>query len=1030
MSDEDSSGAGSTPERKVDSTPGPDPPRPPTRGFPIVGIGTSAGGLSALEAFFSGMPADRDPGMAFVLVQHLAPDHESLLPELVRRQTRMQVFQAEEGMEVERNCVYVIPPNRDLSLSEGRLHLTEPGAPRGQRLPVDFFFRSLAKDRGSLAVGVVLSGTASDGTLGLRMIKGNGGMAMAQAPETTEFPGMPQSAISTGVVDVVLPPGEMPRRLMEYARTALKGASRAPGPARSPPQAPRPESPQAASPSGSPDAWEMLFSLIRDQTGHDFSEYKDTTVHRRLQRRMAVHQIDRLEDYVRFLNASPEEVEALFQDLLIGVTRFFRDPEAFQSLGDALSDVMAEKSPGSLLRVWVPGCSTGEEAYSIAILIRERMAEMDRSFQVQVFATDIDPRSIQVARAGVYPASIAPDLPEGGLTRFFVPNKDEEASYRIREDIRKMLVFSEQDVLRDPPFSRLDLISCRNLLIYLNGDLQKQLIPLFHYALRPGGLLFLGTSESVGEFVDLFTPLDRRMSLYLRQDGPHDHARPASGRVGRPQRRIPSAQSPMEEAPRTASTPLRRLTEAALLEETGAVAALVDEAGEILYLHGRTGLYLEPAPGDGRMNVLRMAREGLRRELTIALHGATTRRERVVRDGLEVRTNGDSVKVDLVVRPVSEGPPATPGSVGEEASPLFLVILTSVPSRAPIETAQSASGEEAGHDPELAGRIAHLERELEASEEYLRATQEEMQSTHEELRTSIEELQSTNEELQSTNEELETSQEELQSLNEELATVNAELETKVSDLSRTQDDMNNLLSGTGIATVFVDQELRIQRFTPTATRLINLIKGDLGRPVGDLASKLVGYDSLAADAGRVLETLESRELEVQADDGRWYLLGIRPYRTLANVIEGVVITFIEITELKKAQAAARETEGLRRLAVVVRDSSDPIVSLDLEGRIRGWNPAAERVYGWSEEDALRMDYMDLVPEALRAETRSMLKTARDGRDLEPRRTERRTRDGEAVTTWLTATALVDESGRPYGISSTERPLQPEAPEEG
>ncbi len=1022
MSDQDSPETGPEPEGKIDSTPDEKSDRHPDPGFPIVGIGASAGGLAALEAFFSAMPADRDLGMAFVLVQHLAPDHESVLPELIGRQTRMDVFQVEDGMEVEPNAVYVIPPNRDMSLSDGRLQLTEPDAPRGQRLPIDFFFRSLARDQGARAICVVLSGTASDGTLGLRMVKDEGGMAMAQDPETTAYSGMPESAIGTGLVDFVLPPEEMPGQLMEYARRTSEGMAE--------PNRRKTKTPRTESPPGSPDALEMLFSLIRDQTGHDFSQYKDSTVHRRLKRRMAVQQVDRLEDYVRFLKTSPEEVETLFRDLLIGVTRFFRDPEAFQALGDAVSELMAEKPPGSGLRVWVPGCSTGEEAYSIAILLRERMEAMDRSFRVQIFATDIDPRAIKVARAGVYPASIAPDLPDNGLTRFFVPNEGDEATYRIREDIRGMLVFSEQDVLRDPPFSRLDLISCRNLLIYLTGDLQKQLIPLFHYALRPGGLLFLGTSESVGEFTSLFAPVDRRMSLYLRQESPRPYARLTAGPFGRPRKGTPSGRHSTEETPRPPPIPHRKLAEAALLEETAAVGALVDETGKVLYLHGRTGRFLEPAPGDAEMNVLRMAREGLRRALAIAFQSATTRKEHTHRDGLQVKTNGDSVMVDLVVRPVSAGSPANVGSEEEEGSPLFLVILKPVSFPPPHGADQGAPEAKGGHPPAVEGRIVELEEELEASEEYLRATQEEMQSTNEELRTSIEELQSTNEELQSTNEELETSQEELQSLNEELATVNTELETKVSHLSRSQNDMNNLLAGTGIATVFVDQELRIQRFTPTATRLMNLIKTDEGRPVGDLASKLASYDSLAADAGRVLETLEPRELEVQADDGRWYLLGIRPYRTLENVIEGAVITFIDITELKKAQAAVRETEGLRRLAVVVRDSSDPIVSLDLEGRIQSWNPAAVRVYGWTEEEALQIDYLDTVPEPLMAQMRSMLETARRGEDLEPLRTERRTRDGETVTIWLTATALVDESGRPYGISSTERPLQPEPPEEG
>ena len=993
----------------------------PQLDVPIVGIGASAGGLSALEAFFSGMPPDRDPGMAFVLVQHLAPDHKSILSELISRQTRMKVVQVEDGMQVEPNCVYIIPPNRDMALSEGRLHLTKPELPRGHRFPIDFFFRSLAKKRGDRAICVLLSGTGSDGTLGLRTIKGEGGMAMVQEPETTEYPGMPQSAISTGLVDFVLPPGEMPGKLMEYAQAALEGVALSDGS----------RTPQPEPPAGSRDVLDMLFVLIRDRTGHDFSGYKGSTIHRRLQRRMAVQQVARLEDYVRFLKASPEETEALFRDLLIGVTRFFRDPEAFRALADTISDLIANKAPGSAVRVWVPGCSTGEEAYSIAILLRDKMEEMEKSLRVQIFATDIDSRAIEIARSAVYPNSVAQDLPDGVLTRFFILEENEEPAYRIRKDVRKMLIFSEQNVLQDPPFSRLDLISCRNLMIYLSPALQKQLVPLFHYALNPEGVLFLGTAESIGDSTDLFLPLERRMGLYRRQEVPHAPPRRLRGLTARPGRKRSRTRESTPGAPDGAPIHHRRLTETALLEETGSVAALVDEGGEILYLYGRTGLYLEPAPGDGVMNVLRMAREGLRRTLAIDFRRATSQQERVRREGVEVKTNGDSVRVDLVVRPVSDGLPASEGSTGEPSSPLFLVILKPVPSPAPDKEAQAAPGEEKTTDPGLTRRIAELERELEAKEEYLRATQEEMQSTHEELRTSIEELQSTNEELQSTNEELETSQEELQSLNEELSTVNTELESKVADLSRAHDDMQNLLSGTGIATVFLDQQLRIQRFTPTTTRLMNLIGADVGRPVGDMATTLVSYDSLAADAARVLETLETRKLEVQARDGQWYLLSIRPYRTLENVIQGAVLTFTDITELKSAQAAAREAEDLRQLAVVVRDSNDPVVSLDLEGRIRAWNPAAERVYGWNEEDALQMSYLDIVPEGLRAEMRSILEaTAGNAQELAPLQTERLTREGETVTIWFTASVLVDESGQPYAISTTERPTSPAAPEGG
>lgn len=1012
------------PEDGAGPQPGPggdaDPERipAPATEFPVVGIGASAGGLAALEAFFSGMPADREPGMAFVLVQHLAPDHASVLAQLIGRQTRMDVVQAEDGMRLQPDCVYVIPPNRDMTLSAGRLRLTRPDAPRGQRLPVDVFFRSLAQDQGARAIGVVLSGTARDGTLGLRMIKDAGGMAMVQDPETTVYSGMPRSAIATGLVDFVLPPEEMPKQIIAYVRTG-------PGQKRLGDDAPR-----QVVPSGSPEAMELLFTLLRDETGHDFSEYKQTTVHRRLQRRMAVQQVERVEDYAQFLKTNPAEARALFQDLLIGVTQFFRDPEAFEALRGAMTDRVAQASPGSVIRVWVPGCSTGEEAYSIAILLREQMEALDRRVRVQVFATDIDPRAIAIARAGIYPASIGPDLPKGGLNRFFVAHDPGGTTYRIREEIREMLVFSEQDVLRDPPFSRLDLISCRNLLIYLNTELQRRLIPLFHYALKPGGLLFLGTSESVGDFPTLFTPLDRRLSLHRRQETPLDPPPSPTRRFTRLRTGTLPGGRPTEkpELP-PLPVPFRSLTEATLLEEIPAAALLVDVAGKILYVHGRTGRYLEPAPGDGEMNVLRMAREGLRRELSVAFHRAVTAQDVVRRDGLEVQTHGDAVRVNLVIRPQAGWPASGSGPMQEEAgSPLFLVILHEAPDR-PVDPVDGADreppGEGEGPDPEPLRRIVELEERLQASEEYLHATQEEMQSTHEELRTSIEELQSTNEELQSTNEELETSQEELQSLNEELSTVNAELETRVADLSRSRNDMSNLLAGTGIAMVFVDQNLRIQRFTPSATRLMNLIKADEGRPVGDLASKLVGYDSLVSDSARVLETLVPMEFEVQAEDGRWYLLGIRPYRTLENVIEGAVITFTDITELNRARVAIRETEGLRRLAVVVRDSNDPIVSLDLAGRILSWNPAAQRLYGWTEEEALQMNYLDLVPEPLRAETRSMLEMAGKGQGVEPVRTRRLARDGRRREIRLTATRLVDEAGRAYGISTTERLLDRE-----
>ena len=611
----------------------------PEKGFPIVGIGASAGGLAAFEAFFSGMPADIDPGMAFVLVQHLAPDHKSILTDLIRRYTRMQVFEVEDGMTVQQNCAYIIPPNRDMAFLNGALQLMEPAAPRGQRLPIDFFFRSLAQDQHERAIGIVLSGTGSDGTLGVRAIKGEGGMVMAQNPESTEYDGMPRSAIATGLVDYELPAAEMPAQLMAYAAHVF---GKTPGAAAAP--LPKAE-----------NAFKKIFILLRAQTGHDFSQYKPSTIHRRIERRMAVHQIETMDGYVKYLQQTPAEVEALFRDLLIGVTSFFRDPEAFKALEDqVIPKLFAGKTASDVIRVWSPGCSTGEEAYSLAILLAERAEAMKQSFKVQIFATDIDSLAITTARAGLYPASIAADISPERLARFFAVEPDGKA-YRIHKGIRDMLVFSEQDVIRDPPFSKLDLISCRNLLIYMGGDLQKKLIPLFHYALNPEGFLFLGTSESVGEFGDLFVALDRKLKLYQRKKDIQGAQRATLGRFMPPMTAVDVAlpQSAAKKAD-TGKTSLRDLTEKTLLEQVAPAAALVNDQGDILYLHGRTGLFLEPTPGEsGINNILRMAREGLQRDLTTALHKAASRKEIVHYSGLRVKTNGDLTTVNLTIRPVA-----------------------------------------------------------------------------------------------------------------------------------------------------------------------------------------------------------------------------------------------------------------------------------------------------------------------------------------------------------------------------------------
>ena len=936
-------------------------------GFPVVGIGASAGGLAAFEAFFSGMPAIGDPGMAFVLVQHLAPDHKSILTDLIRRYTRMQVFEVEDGMTVRPNCAYIIPPGRDMAFLNGTLQLLEPSAPRGQRLPIDFFFRSLSQDQRERAIGIVLSGTGSDGTLGVRAIKGEGGMVMAQNPASTEYDGMPRSAIATGLVDFELPPAEMPAQLIAYATRAFG----------------RP--PQAAVPGPrAENALKKIFILLRGQTGHDFSQYKPSTIQRRIERRMAVHLVETMDGYVRFIQATPGETEALFRDMLIGVTSFFRDPEAFAAIEKQVIPILLAGRPtGATIRVWAPGCSSGEEAYSLAILLQEGLETQRQCLNLQIFATDIDSHAVAAARAGMYPASISADLTPERLARFFVPEPGgadgTPLAYRIHKSIRDLLVFSEQDVIKDPPFSKLDLISCRNLLIYMGGALQKKLIPLFHYALNPGGYLFLGTSETVGDHTDLFAAQDRKAKIYRRKDDFLGMQHAALGRflttvTGAPEE---AAARPAARTAASRKLPLRELTETALLQEIVSAGALVNAGGDIFYLHGRTGMYLEPAQGDvGITNILKMAREGLKRDLVTALHKAAETRETVRCRGLRVKTNGDFSTVNLTVRPVSPslaepapGLPAAAMPAAATGTPLFLVILQDAPeSEAAIGQPRPVIGDSDGVtavDVDADARITALKQELHAKEEYLQTANEELETSNEELKSSNEEMQSVNEELQSTNEELETSKEELQSVNEELATVNAELQTKVADLSRADNDMNNLLAGTGIATLFVDLKLRILRFTPAATRIINLIAPDVGRPVSHILSNLKGYDRLTQDVRAVLDTLATKETQVQTTEGNWYIMRIQPYRTLDNVIEGAVITFVDITERKQAEEARHAIEEKFRALHERSPDARVVGEVAADGRVSRFvdgNQKALDLLGLTRDQLLAADAVSLSPE--------------------------------------------------------------------
>jgi len=952
-------------------------PEAPPLGFPIVGIGASAGGLGAFEAFFAAMPAE-GTGMAFVVVQHLSPDHSSVLVDIVQRYTRMQVSEVEDGMKVQPNCTYIIPPNRHLSLSAGRLRLHKHNDDHRPRLTIDHFFQSLAQAQGERAICIVMSGTGSDGTLGLREIKGAGGLTIVQAPDSTEYDGMPRSAIATGLADYVLAPSDMPPHLIAYARHAFD-------PAR-----------EAEHPVLRDGALKKMCVLLRGQTGHDFSQYKETTLVRRIGRRMALQQIEQPEDYLRYARENPQEVDALFRDLLIGVTHFFRDREVFKALEEkVVPQLFINKSAHEPVRIWVCACSTGEEAYSIAILLYEHMMQAQRVVKLQIFATDIDRQAIEHARAGVYPASIAEHVSEDRLNRYFIHDA-QQGTYRIQKHVRDLLVFSEQDVIKDPPFSKLDLVSCRNLLIYLNADLQRKLIPLFHYALLPGGALMLGTSETVGESARLFDVVDRKWKLYSRLPAAYRDARPVLPEfvptlTDRSAMRPPRLATDQGEAMN-----LRQVTERALISHYAQAAVLVDSRGQMLHIVGRTGMFFEPADGDPTMNVLTMAREGLKRELTIALHRAVAHKELVTYPSLNVKTNGDYSRVHLMVRPVE-----VPGG-----AVAYLVILELQPER-------SADGGSLPAGSDASDRITELERELRSKDEYLQTTLEEMETTNEELKSTNEEMQSINEELQSTNEELETSKEELQSVNEELSTVNAELQDRVADLSRANNDMNNLLAGTGVGTIFVDHQLRIARFTPAATQVINLIAGDVGRPLAHVSLNLVGYDRMIEDIASVLETLVPKEAEVQVKSGAWYLMRIRPYRTTENLIEGAVVTLVDISERKKAEESMRGSEA--RLAVFINHAFAGVSEIDLTGRFLFANDRLCELLGYSREELLQKRVADITDAEDLALLRSTLADfAAGGADTQIAKRYVR-KDGQRLLMLERVSALRDGQDRPNSL---------------
>ena len=878
--------------------------------FPIVAIGASAGGLEALEALFDNMP--RETGTAFVIIQHSAPGGKSMLGDILKKHTRLAVHDIEDGASPKPDCVYINPPGKDVTLFHSIFHLSEPAPVHGMRLPIDNFLRSLARELGQKAVCIILSGTGSDGTLGLKAIKEEAGMAIAQEIDQAKYGGMPASAIATGLVDFVLPVEKMPEVLMNYTKHPFL-------------KEPKKIEIKESQFTG---YIQKIISLIGSETGNDFSCYKPKTLRRRVERRMALHKIETISTYHRFLEENPAEIKRLFQELLIGVTQFFRDPAAFNALREkVVPNILKQKTDGTPVRIWVPGCSTGEEPLSLAMLFTEEMEKNDKHTGIQIFATDIDPDAIERARKAEYPEAIVSDVSKERLKRFFTRK---ESTYKVNSEIREMVVYAPQNMVSDPPFSRLDLISCRNVLIYMDATLQKKLIPLFHFTLNPHGYLFLGSSETIGGFTHLFSPLDSKWKIF---------------RVKKDSTRVKPAEFSLKEV--LASTDFNRMKEKMgkdrveeavdrlIVSHYAPATVLIDKRYDALFLRGPVERYLELPKGPVSMNLLKIARPGIPVKLPAALKKAEEEKVPVTLPRVPVKQNGEMKTVDVTIRPLGEK---------DETSGLMVVVFEeSPPPQRDRRKKRKPRQEEESHP-----RVVELESELQATRENLQSTIEELEAANEELTSSNEELQSTNEEMQSTNEELATAREELQSTNEELITVNSELENKVEELPWANDDISNLFASTEIGTIFLDRQLHIKRFTPAVKRVFNLLPADVGRSIGDITSKFTPGNILE-DANEVLETLQMREKEIMAE-GKWFSMRFLPYRTTKDQIGGVVISFIDISEIKRIE---REVITARNYAQnIVNTVREPLLILDSELRVISANRSFYRFFSVTPESTV------------------------------------------------------------------------------
>jgi two-component system CheB/CheR fusion protein len=876
--------------------------------FPIVGIGASAGGIEALDQFFKNMPNDN--GMAFVVIQHLDPTRVGILPEILQRSTAMKVMQATDRLKVKPNHLYVIPPNKNISILNGFLHLFDPIESRGLRLPIDIFFRALANDKLDKSIGIILSGMGADGSVGIKAIKEKDGLILIQEPTSAKFDSMPRNAMAAVNADIVAPANELPSKLLSLLKYIP------------------PVTADAVIDDKNKSSIDKIVILLREQTGHDFLMYKKSTLMRRIERRKGIHQIDKIQTYVRFLQENPKEIELLFKELLIGVTSFFRDHAVWEKLKNVvLPDMIKNYPDGYALRAWIPACSTGEEAYSLAIIFKEVLenTKENRNLTLQIFATDLDVDAIEKARRGIFPSSITVDVSSERIHKFYVADGD---NYRIAASIREMVVFAPHDVIKDPPFTKIDILTCRNMLIYMEPPLQKKLISLYNYSLNLNGIMILGSAETLGRHNDGFEVIDSKLKIFKKIPGTTSHELNDF-----PSSFLPNKNMSLEIKKSTKGIEnIQTITDEFLLQRFTPASVLVNEKGDIVYITGRTGKYLEPVAGKANWNIHAMARDGLKNELLTAFHKVMQTFDPVTVQNIKIDLNGNSNFVNITVQRF-ENPEAVKG--------MILIVFKDVPAIPEFEPSALKNRKQTN-----SSKQKELEAELKQSHDALQNTREEMQTSQEELKSTNEELQSTNEELQSTNEELTTSKEEMQSLNEELQTVNAELQSKLIDFEQANNDMKNLLNSTEIATLFLDKDLNIRRYTDPVTKIFKLRSTDTGRPFTDLVTDLQ-YPEMGVHALQVIKNLIPIQKTIATNDKKWYYVRIMPYRTLDDRIDGLVITFTDITAAKQAEEALLSENRYRRL---FESAKDGIIILDAQtGKIIDVNPFLIELLKYSKE---------------------------------------------------------------------------------